>query len=93
MPEFHGIVAGEEFGQIPRKRQSCHFRPVTVGVVGPPPGFDGVQIAGGERGRKQWMTPIDPRVEKADVRHCAVAGRVSGSSQQIVEPFGLLFRR
>ena len=92
MTELHGVVAGQQFGQIPREGQSCHLCSMAVVVVDSPSGLDGVQIGGSEGGLDQRMAAIDPRVQEADMRHFVGAGRISDSSRQLFEPFGLFLR-
>ena len=68
MFDLYLMVAGQSPGEISGECHARHRRPVAVGVVDTPAGFDGMEVGGSEGGSKQGMATIDAGVEEAHIR-------------------------
>ncbi len=80
------IATFEDFRQVAGQSDTCHLRSVALGVISPPPRFDGMEVTGGEGRGEQSVPSIDTRIEQTHVRRLLRLSSESCSRKEIVKP-------
>ena len=91
--DLHEVATAKDFGQIAGQSQSGHLRAVAVGDRWFPtpvrPCADPRLARADSRKRCPRLTPVSSRHTRGT---SSLPGGIWGSSQQVVDPFTLLFR-